>query len=243
MVSRKCWYISAVIILIVTGTICLGSCSKVELPSTPPETTPEVPENNSPVIHYMSAQQQAFPSSNSEIRCVATDADDDTLSYNWSADAGVINGDGNTIMWTAPEEEGDYSVEVIVSDGNGTDASDSVVISVVSKPNLAPEVRLVVKPEGKPEVTIKQETAMEMKEIRLPLNHFADISCVAEDPDGDSIEFIWSATAGRVTGEGSQVLYLASQKGKQSVTVTAIDSRGAKTQISTYFDVPCCGAQ
>jgi hypothetical protein len=215
----------------------------VELPSTPPETTPPVTENTPPVIHYMSAQQQVTPSSTSEVRCVATDIDDDTLSYSWSVDNGVIDGEGSKIIWTAPEEEGDYSIDIMVSDGNGNDVSDSVLISVVAKPNGAPVVNLLVKPEGKPEVTITPETSAGVIEIRLPRNDTAEIYCIAEDPDGDTIEYIWSATAGRVTGEGANVLYLASEKGKQAVTVTAIDSRGAKTKLAVYFDVPCCGAQ
>jgi hypothetical protein len=243
MALKKSWYISVVATLIVIGIVCLGGCFKVEPPSVPPDTPPETSENTSPSIHYMAAQQQVLPSSTTEVRCVATDADDDTLSYTWSADGGVIDGDGSTIMWTAPEEEGDYTIEVTVSDGNGAVIGDSTPISVVSKPNLAPVVSLIVKPEGKPEVTVTQDTATDMKEIRVPRNDTAEIHCIAEDPDGDDVQFAWAATGGRVTGEGAEVLYLASEKGKQSVTVTAIDSHGAKTRLSAYFDIPCCGAQ
>ena len=94
MIFRRHWFISVVVILIVTGIACLGGCFQVEPPSTLPDTQPDTPpgtsENTLPVIHYMTAQQEVLPSSSSEIRCVATDTDDDTLSYSWSADGGVI---------------------------------------------------------------------------------------------------------------------------------------------------------
>ena len=243
MITRRYWYIPAILLLVLAGMICLGGCFQVEPPTPPPDSPPETPANNLPVIHYISAQQQVTPLSSSEIRCVVTDADDDDLSYSWSADSGTIDGEGNTVTWNAPEEEGSYSIATTVSDGNGGEVSDSVLIAVVTRPNHAPSLSLIVKPEGKPEVTITPDTVMGMEEIRVPRNDTAEIECIAEDPDGDEIRYTWAATEGRVTGEGAKVLYLASKTGKQAVTVTAIDSRGAKAQLSVYFDIPCCGAQ
>jgi hypothetical protein len=53
------------------------------------------------------------------------------------------------------------------------------------------------------------------------------VSCVAEDPDGDSMSYDWTTTGGTVTGSGDTVTWIApSVAGAYIVKVTVDDSNG-----------------
>lgn len=74
---------------------------------------------------------------NCDIECVAFDPNGDELSYEWLAsgdkiDGGEISGEGSVITWTAPNESGEVTVTVTVSDAAGNIVSRSIVFKVVS---------------------------------------------------------------------------------------------------------------
>jgi uncharacterized protein (TIGR02145 family) len=87
--------------------------------------TPE--ENQSPEIQRITSNPSTsstnrLPGDDTvQVTVVATDPDQDGLSYTWFADDGRFIGDVNesTVQWEAPirEAEDDYIIEVIVSDG------------------------------------------------------------------------------------------------------------------------------
>ncbi|MGQ9629088.1 MAG: Ig-like domain-containing protein [bacterium] len=84
----------------------------MEEDSTKPET------NNPPVISSMTASGCTLsPGKAAVITAVATDPDGDELSYAWSSDGGTIEGDGDTAIFTAPGDPGEYMIAVEVSDG------------------------------------------------------------------------------------------------------------------------------
>jgi len=65
------------------------------------------------------------------IHCNAEDPDGDELVYLWRATRGKINGEGNTVGWTAPGVTGDYTVTVVVNDGRDGKTEESIVFKVV----------------------------------------------------------------------------------------------------------------
>jgi len=69
-------------------------------------------------------------SENILLTCVATDGDSDPMSYSWSCTEGAfIHGStGASVTWQAPEEPGEYKIEVSVDDGTYT-TNSSIVIS------------------------------------------------------------------------------------------------------------------
>ena len=235
---RSGWIIYLLVILLMLSISCKLQPA-TETPPVSPDPTPPQPVNNAPVINYMTAQEEVATSSESEVHCVATDKDNDALTYSWSASAGTINGEGDIVTWTAPDEPGVYDIGVTVADGNGGEASDSIVVTVASKPNRLPDVKLMILLEG-------QEEAFEAGEepIKVKREAVITIKCVAKDPDGDKLSYAWAATAGRVVGEGNAVtFYTLTSKGDQAVTVTVTDSNKGRVIKSAYFDVPCCGSQ
>jgi len=69
------------------------------------------------------------PEAQAHIMFKAVDLDGDPLSYEWLATGGVIEGDDSGAVWTAPEEERKYRLQVTVSDGQKT-ATSSVDVQV-----------------------------------------------------------------------------------------------------------------
>ena len=67
-----------------------------------------------------------------ELRCIASDPDGDTLTYDWSADGGQLSGEGPLVVWTAPTEFGNSQITVTVSDNKGGIAIESKVFTVVT---------------------------------------------------------------------------------------------------------------
>jgi hypothetical protein len=65
------------------------------------------------------------------IQCTAQDPDGDNLSYLWRATGGKITGEGNTVGWTSPGVNGNYTVTVVVTDGRGGKAEASIVFKVL----------------------------------------------------------------------------------------------------------------
>jgi hypothetical protein len=65
------------------------------------------------------------------IQCTAQDPDGDNLSFLWRATGGKITGKGNSVSWTSPGVNGDYTVTVTVTDGRGDTAEASIVFTVV----------------------------------------------------------------------------------------------------------------
>jgi len=213
------WAIPLAIMALLLGSACTPSPL---VPPTPPPPPPE-PDNHPPVIHYMTADEQITLSGSAQIQCVATDKDKDTLSYQWSADGGMIEGTGDNVTWIPPDSIGDYTIEVIVTDGQGGEAVDSVTISAALKLNQPPTII---------SLTAEKERVTEYMTTT--------IECIAQDADGDELSFAWAATDGTVIGEGARAKWTApGRPGDFAVIVTVTDGRGGEAVTSVYLEVPC----
>ena len=213
------WAIPLAIMALLLGSACTPSPSA---PPTPPPPPPE-PDNHPPVIHYMTADEEITLSGSAQIQCVATDKDKDTLSYQWSADGGMIEGTGDNVTWIPPDSIGDYTIEVTVTDGQGGEAVDSVTIAVALKLNQPPTII---------SLTAEKERVTEYMTTT--------IECIAQDPDGDELSFAWATTDGTVIGEGATAKWTApGRSGDNAVIVTVTDGRGGEAVASVYLKVPC----
>lgn len=87
--------------------------------------------NTLPIINRIIAHPRKIHlGSNTAINCIASDADGDTLNYNWSTAFGTLSGSGTSINWTAPVIAGNYYIICSVNDGRGGAALDSIGVSV-----------------------------------------------------------------------------------------------------------------
>jgi len=193
-------------------------------------------KNQPPVIQSITTEKIDNPATEYRIICKATDPDKDTLSYLWSADSGTIKGAGNSITWVAPQISGDYTIKVTVKDEKNGESTRSTAIRVeLPKPVEPPPEP---KPNHPPVIT---KFTSEITRIRIWTT--TTIQCIAEDPDGDKLNYLWSAEGGKVQGEGNAVGWTApGVQGKYKVTVKVVDDKGAQAEQSILMDVFCCGS-
>ena len=72
-----------------------------------------IPANQPPVISGLTAdEEQVNPSGDCQVRCIASDPDEDELSYTWSASGGNFSGEGAIVTWVAPQKVGAYTITV-----------------------------------------------------------------------------------------------------------------------------------
>jgi hypothetical protein len=141
---------------------------------------------------------------------VASDPDGDSISYAWSTTGGRFSGAGPTVSWVAPEDYGTYDVTVTVKDGKGGITQDSITLSVVA--NHDPQVLSLV---ANPAAVLPQGRST--------------ITCVATDPDGDVLNYRWTASDGSITGAGDTVTWMApDREGEFTITVAVDDGKGGQ---------------
>ena len=64
------------------------------------------------------------------LKCIATDQNNDKLSYNWKCSSGTLEALGDSAIWTAPLFEGVYFITCTVSDQYGASSAESIRITV-----------------------------------------------------------------------------------------------------------------
>ena len=80
--------------------------------------------NFAPRISVFEAESDIVePGTQVSIKLKAVDIDGDRLSFEWYATGGTIEGDDLGAIWTAPEEERKYLIEITVSDGRKSSTS------------------------------------------------------------------------------------------------------------------------
>lgn len=90
------------------------------------ERIPYPPE----ILEVKAFPRKCKPGDVIELFCNAQDYYDDPLQYEWAASLGTIVGDGKTVTYTAPAEEGYHYISCLVSNPDELFAKDSVQIIV-----------------------------------------------------------------------------------------------------------------
>ena len=182
-----------------------------------------VSANHAPVISSVAPSPMTVaPNASSTITCTATDSDGDTLSYEWSAGGGAISGSGNAATWTAPVEEGVYSIAVTVSDGKGGTITGGASVTVESPAaNHAPVI-----------------TSLTSNPMSVAPNANASLSCFATDADSDTLSYSWNASGGTITGSGGDVSWKApATEGSCTIGVVVSDGKGGTDSRSLTISV------
>ncbi len=87
--------------------------------------------NHDPLIENLNAVPRKLDlQASTSVRCLATDADNDSLQYEWSAKAGSFSGNGAIVEWTAPDTAGNYYLACKVTDSHGGFVRDSIRVMV-----------------------------------------------------------------------------------------------------------------
>jgi len=152
----------------------------------------------------------------------ASDPDNDSLTYSYTATGGTIEGTGADARWNPSGlAAGTYTATVKVDDGKGGTASCSADLKVEPKPN--------------------QNPVISCSTDRSPINpgEKTGITSTASDPDGDPLTYSYSAAAGQVTGDGPKATFDSTglQPGTYPVKCAVSDGRGGTAESSTNVEV------
>jgi len=110
----------------------------------------------------------------------------------------------------APHIPGTYAITVTVTDGRGGETTTQLTIDV--RVNYPPVVESLT---AEPAVVNRAETTA--------------IECVASDPDGDELSYLWTTDGGNISGQGSAVTWIAPNTcGSYVVAVSVADGRGGE---------------
>jgi len=195
-----------------------GFVLRWDYPPAPPKP------NHPPVAACSAAQPSVFEGSTDAIaiHVNATDADNDALTYSYTATGGTVDGTGADVRWNPSGLAiGNYTVNAKVDDGHGGTASCATDVAVAKRPNQPPVISCA--PERNP-IFAGERVA---------------IKSTASDPDNDPLTYSYATTGGQISGTGASAQFDSTglAPGNYSVTCTADDGRGGRTSAPTAVTV------
>ena len=147
----------------------------------------------------------------------AVDPDGGIISYQWSINRGTITGTGQTVTYHAPNTEGGATVQLIVTDTKGNKDTATLDLTVVTKINVAPSIS-----------TIQKSVAY------TTTNGTVQLTCLATDPNGDPLTYIWTATGGTFNTQTRTTTWTApNTEGVYTITAKATDNGNLSAQATT----------
>jgi hypothetical protein len=179
--------------------------------------------NHRPEIKYFAVEPNVTTAgSTCRVRVIATDVDEEPLSYSLQIDDGTITGEGPIWDWVAPSNPGKYYFNLEVRDQRGgKDTSSTYVIVEEGAPNRPPVI-----------------TSFRATDSILAVQGTTTLKTVALDQDDDELTYDYVAARGSIQGEGAEVQYTApAQAVKDTVTVTVSDGKGGTDSRTLQIDV------
>ena len=186
---------------------------------------PAPPKPNHPPVAACSANPSSVYQGTTEavtIHVAGSDADNDPLTYSYTATGGSVDGTGPDVRWNpAGLALGTYTINAKVDDGHGGTASCAADVAVTKRPNRPPVISCA--PERNPIIAGERVA----------------VTSTASDPDGDPLSYSYSATGGQVSGTGPTAQFDSTglSAGSYTVTCTADDGQGGRTSGTTRVDV------
>ncbi len=146
-------------------------------------------------------------------------SDPTLLSYQWTSTAGLIEGNGSQVEFTAPLSPGPVQVRCIATDPAGPADTATLTLTVLLEINEAPQI-----------------SALQVSAPYTGPNGTVQLTCLATDPDLDPLTFSWSASGGSLDGIGPTVQWTApASEGNFQLSVSVTDAAGWSDQAGTTF--------
>ena len=188
------------------------------------DSAPPPPSNNSPVASCSAERSMVYVGSGDfvTVRADASDPDNDSLTYSWTANGGSVDGTGQEARWNSSgTTPGTYTVKLRVDDGRGGSADCSSSISVAPQPNRQPTMSCSADRDS------------------VPLGETVQITATASDPDSDPLTYSWRSSGGRVRGRDASVRFETSglSAGHYSVNGHVDDGRGGAADCELGIEV------
>ena len=181
--------------------------------------------NRRPAAPSASVEPATFsllPGESANLRCVATDPNNTTLTYAWTVNGAPLAAQGpNVTFGSEGRNPGAFDVTCTVTNGDNLSASATSKGTIRERPNQAP--------------TISCQTAT----VSVASGANIQLRATASDPDGDKLAYNWSSPVGAVGGSSDTTTFNASgvRAGSYTVTVGVDDGRGGKASCNMTVNV------
>ncbi len=185
---------------------------------------PPPPPNRSPVVSC-SADKSTVHAESGDVAAmhgVASDPDNDPLTYSWTSSGGAVEGNGPEARWSSSgATPGTYTVKVRVDDGGGGTADCSTDIRVEPRPNRPP--------------TMSCSADRNSVLIGEPVQ----IVATASDPNNDPRTYSWESSGGQIGGSEASAKFDTTglKAGHYSVTGHVNDGRGGTAECQLGIEV------
>ena len=211
--------LSAILVHGCTGTVSQASKQPSEL------------QSSVLTIHYLNAPKQVQPLRGVEVLCIATDADNNSITYDWSATGGEIKPKGDSgalVLWVAPQKTGDYIVTVLVTNNKGSKVSRSATINVSD--------------ELPQQLTVTSMNCYGCTNgIEASKYKSYELRCVVASTNPDSLKYKWIASTGKIEGQGPNAYWITgAQYGNVLITVIVTDDQGNSAEGYLAINISCC---
>jgi len=229
--------------LVIESRLGLEPRQVVELSQAMGETSAS---SGTPIITSVRASTtEVDPAASCDLTCMASDLDGDAVTYEWLAASGRIDGAGESVTWTAPDDAGLYKVTVVVSDTSGNQTSKSISLRVGEEEEEPSDS----KPAGSFSIETLEVEADNHSKLKSPalgtdywtilINRAVFITCVL-DGSADGVKYDWSCDVGKLSGSGPTVSWEAPTGACYAhVTVTARGG-GVTEKATVTFRVSTC---
>jgi outer membrane protein OmpA-like peptidoglycan-associated protein len=197
-----------------------GIVLRFGFPKPPPPPKPKEPPTASCSVNPASVYAESNEAA--ALHVTANSPDSLPLTYSYSATGGAVEGTGPDARWNSSGvSTGSYTVTAKVDDGKGGTASCTADIRVEERPHHPPTVSCSANPSS------------------IKVGEHSTITCNGNSPDNLPLTYNYSASGGRVTGNGGQAQFDSTgvQPGTYSVKGEVTDSRGDKADSSASVEV------
>ena len=167
------------------------------------------------------------------VSCNVADADGDDITLAWSATGGTLTGQGNAVIWQAPDVDGVYWIAVVARDGYGGEARRTLPISVTS--GEPPEIVGLFLHGVNTDMVQKVGNDWKVYQGRT-----LNIICAMVDETA-TFTYEWSADFGKLTADGAKATWVApSSRVAATILVVVADESGNKSTASVLISVETC---
>lgn len=201
--SRRCIVVAIFSILLI-NILLVSACVKV--------TSQQGVAQQLSIQSLNPVVTQTVPGGTVAIASSVVNPGNSSLNYQWSATGGGFGGSGQNNIWQAPSQPGVYEITLVVDDGKGGMAQAKTSVTVSS--NRAPVI-----------VSLNSE-----RDGIMP-GGSTTITCIANDPDGDTVRYSFNAADGSVSGSGNKVSWVApNSAGDIGITCVVSDGKGGESK-------------
>ena len=123
-------YLRILLIVIIAVLIISAGCQSEPPKKQSSQDQPLYKQQDYLFIKEIILPAEVKPGTQVQVSCVVNNPRGNNLTYSWSSTGGTIKGEGQSVLWIAPESSGSYLIELVVSNGDLKSPSKSQSIRV-----------------------------------------------------------------------------------------------------------------